>query len=335
MDTDARLLPPSPGDGAASLMGLTSQDIDGLTLGVHRSLLAELLRASHDGVLVTSADRHVLAANPAFFSIWGFAPVLGDDGRLHGSQTLAAELELVSDPQAHRAAAVELAADPTRRDRRDIHLRDGRIIERHTSGLAAPGDQAFGRVWFFRDVTGERALEARLEEQANTDPLTGLANRRRFMLDVADAFAGARRRGDPLAVALIDLDGFKPLNDTLGHAAGDELLVRVGAAVTEAVRSADLLARLGGDEFAVLLPGTTGSGALRVGEHLRRAVGRTSVDDLAAGGARAPAVTASVGVAVLCTDDVVVEELVDRADESLYAAKRDGRDRVGPLRTRG
>jgi diguanylate cyclase (GGDEF)-like protein len=160
------------------------------------------------------------------------------------------------------------------------------------------------------------------ETRALTDPLTGLPNRRRF--DEHLASMGRRRRaGDRVGVLMIDLDHFKVVNDTCGHAAGDRMLVAVGRAIAGSVRDADLPARLGGEEFAVVLRDPLPERAIEVAERVRAAI--AAIDFRADG---IPVVTASVGVAVSADAGLSVEAVVERADEALLRAKRTGRDRV-------
>ncbi len=160
------------------------------------------------------------------------------------------------------------------------------------------------------------------EERASTDALTGLPNRRYF-----DEFCGllARRRrsGDAVGVLMIDIDNFKVLNDTHGHATGDEVLRAVGGAIVAAVREDDVPARYGGEEFVVLLRNPSPEVALDVGERVRTAVRQL---DLGRFGVRV--VTVSVGVAVAHEADQPITEIVELADRALYRAKRAGRDRV-------
>jgi diguanylate cyclase (GGDEF)-like protein len=160
------------------------------------------------------------------------------------------------------------------------------------------------------------------EAQASTDALTGLPNRRYF-----DEFCGllARRRrsGDAVGVLMIDIDKFKVLNDTHGHATGDEVLRAVGGAIVGAVREDDVPARYGGEEFVVLLRNPSPEIALEVGERVRVAVASLDLRRLGVGG-----VSVSVGVAVARQADQPIDELIARADQALYRAKRAGRDRV-------
>ncbi|MGY1745951.1 diguanylate cyclase domain-containing protein [Blastococcus sp. SYSU D00695] len=169
-----------------------------------------------------------------------------------------------------------------------------------------------------RDRT--RAALERIEELAGTDPLTGLANRRRLHEQAETALWDARARGDALALLFLDLDGFKAVNDRLGHAAGDELLQQVAGRLRQRLRRRDLVARLGGDEFLVALPGLPADGA--------HAEARRVADELLASVCR-PAqvrgatvsVGASVGIAVAPEDGDGVDALLHLADLRMYEAK--------------
>ncbi|MHB8460074.1 MAG: GGDEF domain-containing protein [Candidatus Limnocylindrales bacterium] len=185
------------------------------------------------------------------------------------------------------------------------------------AGAAVEASAALERAY------SHRAAEAR----ASTDALTGLPNRRYF-----DEFCGllARRRraDDVVGVLMIDIDHFKRLNDTYGHATGDEVLRSVAGAIAAAVRTDDVPARFGGEEFAVLLRDPSAAVAVEVGERVRTAVAELDLELLH--GSR---VTVSVGVAVSVAPAEPIDEVIASADRALYAAKRAGRDRVvvGPL----
>jgi diguanylate cyclase (GGDEF)-like protein len=173
------------------------------------------------------------------------------------------------------------------------------------------------------------AALARIAEQAVTDPLTGVRNRRGFTEAGVAAIARAARAGLPVAVVALDLDRFKAVNDTHGHAAGDAVLRDTAGALLSELRAGDIAGRLGGEEFAVLLPGASLREASAMAERLRAALPDRVPHPTA--GAR---VTASFGVAEL--DAVAeagraaqaLEAAVAAADTALYAAKQGGRDRV-------
>ena len=180
------------------------------------------------------------------------------------------------------------------------------------TGAADEASAALARAY------SHRAAEAR----AATDALTGLPNRRYF-----DEFCGllARRRrsDDAVGVLMVDIDKFKVLNDTYGHATGDEVLRAVAGAIVAAVREDDVPARFGGEEFVVLLRNPGMDVAVEVGERVRMAVAAL---DLSRHGV--PGVSVSVGVAVSNHADQPIEDLIGQADQALYRAKRAGRDRV-------
>lgn len=169
-----------------------------------------------------------------------------------------------------------------------------------------------------KDLQQELVAQARrLEARVREDPLTGLANRRFILTQLAGMVSGTRRHGRPLSIALIDVDRFKAVNDVHGHDVGDRVLTAAVRTMREHLRGEDQLGRLGGDEFLVLLPDTGPEAAASVAEKLRHEVAATR--------AGVP-ITISVGVATW--EDEAPESLMRRGDEALYAAKRAGRDRV-------
>ncbi|WP_345713689.1 diguanylate cyclase domain-containing protein [Kineococcus glutinatus] len=174
------------------------------------------------------------------------------------------------------------------------------------------------------DVTEQRAAQRRLAHQAQHDSLTGLANRALLLQRLEQEVAEGGRSGRPLAVLYVDLDGFKAVNDTAGHAAGDRLLVAVAGIFTGCVRAGDTVARLGGDEFALLCPGATQTEAVAVGRRVLDALGAP----IALGGADA-VVGASIGVRWCDTwGGLGAEHVLHEADAAMYAAKRSGKGRI-------
>ena len=174
------------------------------------------------------------------------------------------------------------------------------------------------------EVEARRNLEAELVHLAATDSLTGIANRRRLTERTDEELRRARRFGHPLALLLVDLDHFKRVNDSWGHATGDRALKRVAETCVATVRDIDLVARLGGEEFAVLLPVIASDAASEVGERLLRAIEEI---DLKADDGTGISLTASIGVAIMIEGDTP-ESLLDRADQAMYEAKRRGRNRM-------
>jgi len=167
---------------------------------------------------------------------------------------------------------------------------------------------------------GNAEANARLAKLAMSDPLTGLANHRTFHSALATEAERARRHGRSLAVAVIDVDHFKAVNDLHGHMAGDRVLVEVARRLSGASRSGDILARVGGEEFAWIIPDADIAGAHAVAERARCEVADVPMPGVGA-------VTVSIGVAELARGGSVID-LYRRADEALYQAKRAGRNRT-------
>jgi diguanylate cyclase (GGDEF)-like protein len=171
-----------------------------------------------------------------------------------------------------------------------------------------------------------RAAKVELEELTVTDALTGLRNGRYFFARLADEDAERARTGQPLAVAVLDLDRFKRVNDVHGHLAGNDVLANAGRAIAAVTRVNETAARVGGEEFALLLPGSTGAAARDVAERVRRAIGGavTRLED-----GQVLRVTASAGVASTADMPAATShDLYRAADAALYRAKEAGRDRT-------
>lgn len=173
-----------------------------------------------------------------------------------------------------------------------------------------------------RELEASRKL---LAEQATTDPLTGLKNRRAFSENGAKHLALAGRHNTALSVILADIDHFKNINDTHGHDAGDEVLIAVARILDGTRRAEDTVARIGGEEFALLLPGTNRLGAAVLAESIRAAVERRKFTL----SGRPAAVTISIGVASYEAEQAdTIEGLLRIADQRLYLAKKNGRNRI-------
>lgn len=180
-----------------------------------------------------------------------------------------------------------------------------------------PSDRDIDVLKSLADLVVEQ-IELRLA--ASTDGLTGAMQRGAFIAAGERDLARARRNGSTLVCLLLDADHFKAINDTFGHAAGDEVLKEIVSACSSVVRKTDYIGRMGGEEFCIFLPDASPASAMQIAERIR-----TTIASLRPGIA---AVTVSIGIATASPQDETVESVVDRADQAVYAAKRLGRNRI-------
>ena len=190
--------------------------------------------------------------------------------------------------------------------------------------VASRIDGGHGTVIVLRDVTVEQRLALRLSFEAAHDPLTGLQNRRAFLERLEEAVYGARERGEHHAVAFLDLDRFKIVNDRFGHATGDRLLAEIGKVMGRVVRGGDVLARIGGDEFVCLLSNCRLGDARRVAEKLRVAVDAYQVHHEG----ETLQVGVSIGLAAIEAKVAGAEAVLAEADAACYQAKAAGRNTI-------
>ena len=268
------------------------------------------------GMAVFNTDGEYVRVNAALSELLGRAPedLLGRRDQ---------ELTHPDDRQSDLDAAWEILEG-----RIDTHQTEKRFLRPDGSVVWALANLTFlrdeagrGLSWVgqFQDVTARRSQEAELRHLADHDPLTGLLNRRSFERALDQHLARVRRYGVQGALLMIDLDGFKAVNDQHGHGTGDAVLAGVGERLRARLRTSDLLARLGGDEFAALLPVADRAEA----EHVAR-IAVEVVRDLSP--EQGPPVTASVGAAVLAEPELTAHVVQRQADRAMYAAKRAGRD---------
>jgi diguanylate cyclase (GGDEF)-like protein/PAS domain S-box-containing protein len=220
--------------------------------------------------------------------------------------------------------ALDLVSDDAEGVRRGRAILRGETAAADIEYVASRIDGKHGTVIVLRDVTAEHRLALRLSFEAAHDPLTGLQNRRAFLERLEEAIRGARDRGEYHALAFLDLDRFKVVNDRFGHATGDRLLAEVGRVMGRVVRGGDVLARIGGDEFACLLSNCRLVDARRVAEKLRAAVDGYRVfhegESLQVG--------VSIGLAAIEANAVRAEIVLAEADAACYQAKAAGRNTI-------
>jgi diguanylate cyclase (GGDEF)-like protein len=284
------------------------------------SLLSATLDSTADGILAIDAAGWIISCNRRFVEMFQ-VPVAMVTAQ-NGHDVLAFVRGQVRDGEAFQAKVVDLGLHPDAESHDTIELADGRRFERYSKPQRV-GEATVGRVWSFHDVTERERLTAELAHHAFHDALTGLANQGLFRDRVEHALTRADRHGARLAVLFVDLDNFKTVNDSLGHRAGDEVLVAVAGLLQGCLRGTDTAARLGGDEFAVLMEDVGGDGdALEVARRLIEALGEPV---LAAG--REVFVGASVGIAFSAAG-TRGDQLLRNADLAMYTAKRRGKARA-------
>lgn len=275
------------------------------------------------GLLLEDESRRVIVANQAFCDLFDIdAPpehLVGMDCREAAESTKG----YFTEPEGFVARIEELLVTRRKQARDLLAMADGRFLERTYTPLFV-ADQYHGHLWVYRDITRQRHQEADWARKASTDPLTGLANRRSFD-DAARRVARTVKGGEiQAALLMIDIDRFKAINDTLGHAEGDKGLRLLADTLRHHLRQSDLPCRTGGEEFMVILPGMSPEEARAVAWRLLRQIAEATIE--------AEALpfhfTVSIGVTCFTPTDASIEAVTQRADAAMYQAKREGRNRV-------
>jgi diguanylate cyclase (GGDEF)-like protein/PAS domain S-box-containing protein len=273
------------------------------------------------GVITLGVDGRIQEANVTLEQAGDYGP-----GELNG-KPLADFLE----PEDGRSRDVFAEIVAGNRERCDLEHRflrkDGALVWCRTV-MSLVRDAAGGPsyvIGMLEDISDRKRAEEELVRRAVHDPLTGLPNRQLFLDRLGVALAQSERRpGAGVAVIFMDLDRFKEVNDSLGHQAGDELLIGVSLRLSQAVRPADTVARFGGDEFVVLVGDVT---SVADAEQLAHRLSRVLTEPFELGDHRVPA-TASIGVAMTSDATASPESLIRQADAAMYRAKEHGRNRV-------
>jgi diguanylate cyclase (GGDEF)-like protein/PAS domain S-box-containing protein len=275
------------------------------------------------GILRLDRDGRVVEANPALERMLGYtAAELGEltlAGYMHTEDARRAAL-LFDDLTRGGRESFQLEARYTRKDGGVVWAQVSAALERDQDGQPAFAVTMIENITNRKRAEGDLIRQAELSErQALHDPLTGLPNRVLFGDRIEHAIMQAERRGDRLAILMMDLDRFKEVNDSLGHNAGDELLREVGGRLQGAIRSSDTAARLGGDEFGLLLPDLPETDSvLRMIDRIRAGFAQPIfVHDLPL------AIEASIGIAVYPDHGTTAEQLIQHADVAMYSAKRE------------
>lgn len=318
----------------ADLLAVAARDLDALearqqaveTLKIQRERIAVTLRSIGDGVITTDTDGRIDYLNPAAVEITGW------------SEEEAKGRSLFHVYRAVQGDSLQPVQNPVERC-----LQDGEAFEQHDLDLllltrdrrrvpishsAAPLQDGEGKliggVLVFRDVSQTRMFTEELSRRATHDPLTNLTNRAEFERRLEVLNRKSQRGQGMHSVLFVDLDRFKAVNDSAGHAAGDALLREVGQVMRNRLRQSDTLSRIGGDEFAVLLPDCGADRALEIAEAIRDAVRSFRFEWQN----RNFSVGVSIGVVEVGAEPISITDILARADSACYAAKRRGRNAV-------
>lgn len=278
------------------------------------------MESAPTGMAVVSLDRIFTEVNPALCRMLRRA----EDWLLHRSVAEILDPEDDDLDRTMRAEVLSGVKTASRRKKRLVTADGDRLWVEHSLGLLTDDEGTpLSFVSQFLDVTAAHQAEERLRYLAGHDALTSLANRHQLLTRVAAILLHRPRTGNRLAVLFVDLDKFKPINDTYGHAAGDAVLVEVASRIAATVRSDDVVGRIGGDEFIVALPAVHNvDDAVAVASKLRDAISAP----IEVGPAQV-SVGVSIGVTLAQPDDDA-DSVLQRADEALYVAKSTGRNRT-------
>ena len=274
------------------------------------SLLVATLEATADGILVVDDRERVIRYNQKFLHLWGFE----DTGSiLQRDQIIELALQQLSTSHNHDPKSKE--AFLNYKNHSLIEFKNGTVLECYSQQQKL--QSSINTVWSFRDVTERQKAQKTITHQAFHDALTGLANRSSFDRKLALALKESCQTQTKLAVLFFDLDHFKTINDTLGHAVGDVLLQKVAERLVNCIREGDTIARWGGDEFTILLP------------HINSIEDVTAIAERILKALQSPFaledyhlhVTTSIGIAIYPDCGVDSETLLKNADAALYKAK--------------
>ena len=277
-------------------------------------LAASVFHHSRDAIMITALDGAILAVNQAFCAITGYTE---DDVRGKNPRILKSGLQ---DRAFYARMWQAITSQGYWQGEAWNRRKDGTLFAERLTIVAVPGADGTPHHYLamFADVTSASIQRQRLEERANYDALTGLPNRVLLGERLEQLLACARDTASGVALAFIDLDGFKQVNDNLGHPAGDRLLAIIAQRLRAALRGSDTLARFGGDEFVAALPGMHDDAVLAA--LLARVAAAARAPILVDG--KAICLSASIGVALFPRDGTSTAQLISHADAAMYAAKR-------------
>jgi diguanylate cyclase (GGDEF)-like protein/PAS domain S-box-containing protein len=272
------------------------------------------IQCARDGIYIIDSNGILVEANPAFYSMLGYIEkeILGHHiSSWHKQWTNDQLITKIDELLRNQNSSFEAV----------YQCNGGELLDVEVITIGIELDEQHYLWCLIRDITERKTAEQHIQQLAHFDPLTGLPNRSLLNQRIESALASVHRNSKQLAVIFLDLDHFKNINDTLGHTAGDDLLMQVGKRMLATVREDDTVSRPGGDEFIVILPNTGVDGAAHVAEKLCMVVSQMyhiEQHDLT--------VTASIGIAIYPDDGTNFGALSQCADTAMYRAKQEGRN---------
>ncbi|MBV8666088.1 MAG: PAS domain S-box protein [Burkholderiaceae bacterium] len=283
-------------------------------------LANSVYESSNEAIMVVNSDNHIVAVNPAFERITGYSEeeVLGRNPKLlqSGRQSVAffeAMWHSIRETGSWRGELWNRRKDgeiyPQQMSISTIFDEDGRVLR---------------RIAVLDDITEKKRAEERIHHMAHHDLLTGLPNRQLYSDRLNQSLATARRQQSRIGVLYIDLDKFKPINDSLGHAVGDQVLQMAAKRMLDCVRESDTVARIGGDEFVVLLPTIQSESDARIVAEKIRAVLEVPFEC----DGHSLGISSSIGGAVYPEQGMDEQQLMESADRAMYESKKSGRNMV-------
>lgn len=296
--------------------------------GRHAALCARIVQGAQEAIIAVDAEHEVIIYNKGAERIFGYteAEMLGRPL----SRLLPDRLHLQQDTMLQDTGfGGDIIRNPEDGSQQITCLRkngDEFIAAASIFDIGGAGDRVQALV--IRDISQNRRAEEELLRLAATDPLTGAYNRREFTAIAEREARRSSRYHHPLSILMLDIDHFKRLNDTYGHAAGDKALQRFTLLCTNTLRNVDVFGRWGGEEFVALLPETDIQGAAVIAERLRK----LTAENVLTVGDHKISFGVSIGVAEFKDGETGIDAALGRADSAVYDAKKAGRDRISVYR---
>ena len=290
------------------------------------AFLEAQVNSSVDGILVFDNGGRRVLQNQRTVDIWKIPQHLQD--REEDRQQRRHMMGMTRHPGVFKEKMQYLNSHRNQTSRDEVELKDGTVLDVYSSPVLGKDGRYYGRIWTFREITELKRYWHMLENLSTTDGLTDIPNRRRFDEFLDREWRRATREQSCLSLVLMDIDFFKEFNDHCGHLAGDDCLRQVAGALVGIVRRpGDLAARYGGDEFVCVLPDTDPAGAVMLAGKIMKSMERLNLPHFHS--SVADHVTLSMGVATMVPKKgQPASDLVRLADDLLYAAKQDGRNRI-------